>query len=152
MFETIIPIGGIVVAILTASLSYFLTKRSQAKDTEARLKEKYYLHYIKSLSEFYTVSQDPEYLGKLMDAHNHLLLIGSVAVVKNLMNFTKHITEETITTNSHEVFLTELIKAMREDIHQNILINEGYPQVDFYGIELKTKKSGTRRYRLKDMG
>ena len=49
--QILIATIGIVIAAVSASLSYFFTKRNQLRVDECRLKEKCYLDYIKALSD-----------------------------------------------------------------------------------------------------
>lgn len=61
-----------------------LTKRSQLKFEERKLKESYYTNYVKAISN--NVLMKDEH-AELDDAQNCLILVGSVEVVRILMQF-----------------------------------------------------------------
>ena len=48
--DLLVPIIGVVIAVISASLTYFFAKNQQIAADERRLKEKYYLNYIEAIS------------------------------------------------------------------------------------------------------
>ena len=139
-----VPIVGIVLAVVSASLSYLYAKRSQLRADELRLKEKSYLDYIKALSNNVISDNQKEAKGKLSDAHNHILLIGSASVVTKLRKFSKFIAidnynSEHFTIDEHDRLLTDLIKAMRKDLYKGRSVNKDYPIVSLSGSKGKNK-------------
>ena len=48
--QLLVPVISIVVAIISAALTYYFSKRKQVLSDESRLKEKFYLEYINALS------------------------------------------------------------------------------------------------------
>jgi len=137
-----VPIIGIVIAVVSASLSYYYAKCSQLRADESRLKEKSYLDYIKALSNNVISYNQKEAKGKLSDAHNHILLIGSAGVVMRLREFSKFIAienynSEHFTIDEHDRLLTELIKSMRRDLYKGRNVNKDYPIVSLSGSQGK---------------
>ena len=57
--ELLVPIIGIVVAAVSAGLTYYFAKKQQIAADESRLKEKYYLNYIEAVSNI-VVSDNSE--------------------------------------------------------------------------------------------
>lgn len=140
--QILIATIGIVIAAVSASLSYFFTKRNQLRVDECRLKEKCYLDYIKALSDNVLIDNLAESRSRLSEAHNHILLIGSSEVVEKLRNFTMLIAIDNLkgfTQEENDVLLTELIKSMRIDLYKKSKINTNYPMVSLSG-KRKTKQ------------
>lgn len=111
-------------SVITASLSYYFTKKHQLKIEERRLKEEYYKSFIKALSDVAIDNYDEKALERLSEGFNSLIVIAGPKVVKKLMEFHEFTRAEnmTIPRNSekwsitHDALLKELVKAMREDI------------------------------------
>lgn len=134
--QILVSVVGIIIAALSASLSYFFAKRNQLRADESRLKEEYYLNYIKSLSDNVISANLDETRSKLSDAHNHILLIGSSDVVGKLRQFSTLIAIDNpngFTHDEHDILLTELIKSMRIDLYKNSKINANYPIISLSG-------------------
>ncbi len=68
--EIIVAIVGAVVTLLTAIVTNYLTKRSQLKFEERKLKEEYYTNYVKAISR--NVLMQDEH-AELDDAQNRLI-------------------------------------------------------------------------------
>jgi hypothetical protein len=134
----IAPFTGIIVAALTASLTYYFTKKNQLRLDESRLKEETYLKYIKALSDNVILSDRNDARAKLSDAHNHILLIGSACVVTRMREFSKYIAIDNFNSKNfnieeHDKLLTELIKSMREDLYNGKKTNKRYPTISLSG-------------------
>lgn len=114
--EIVVAIVGALVAILTAVITNHLTKRSQLKFEERKLKEEYYTNYVKAISN--NVLMKDEH-AELDDAQNRLILVGSSEVVRILMQFHDaiKISAPPINGEEHDKILTDLIKAMRADLN-----------------------------------
>ena len=144
--QILIAVIGIVIATISASLTYFFTKRNQLRADECRLKEKCYLDYIKALSDNVLSDDLDESRSRLSEAHNHILLIGSSQVVEKLRNFSILISignHKGFTQEEHDTSLTELIKSMRIDLYKNSKINTKYPIISLSGkrnMEQKIKE------------
>jgi len=142
-----VPVVGVIIAVVSASLSYFFTKRNQLRIDEARLKEQHYLRYIKALSNN-VMSDIPldESRSELSDAHNHILLIGSSDVVIQLRRFTEYIAvnnKSNFTSDCHDKMLTELIKSMRRDLYKGRSVNRNYPIISLSGSRGRKKSKET---------
>ena len=134
--HALVPVVGIIIAVISASLSYYFTKLNQQKSDERKLKEKFYLDYIKALSNNVMAGNPDETRGKLSDAHNHIILIGSSNVVNKLRDFSEFIAipnRKHFTLERHDKLLTELLKSMRADLYKYKDVNKDYPIVALLG-------------------
>ncbi|EMO29460.1 hypothetical protein [Leptospira noguchii] len=86
---------SILASIITASLSYYFTKRNQNLSNERRIKEEFYRRFAKSLSDLAFDNKDREALKAFSENMNIILLIGSPSVIKALMNFHSHLQNKT---------------------------------------------------------
>lgn len=134
--QLIVPVVSIVVAIISAALTYYFSKKKQILSDENRLKEKFYLEYINALSNNVLSDNLDESKSRLSEAHNNILLIGSADVVAQLRKFTDYIGPSrgcAFSQNEHDRLVTELIKSMRIDLYKNKKVNEGYPLIGISG-------------------
>lgn len=134
--QLLVPIVSIVVAIVSASLTYLFAKKKQIISDESRLKEKYYLSYIEAVSNIVISNNSDKARDQLADAQNQLLLVGSSKVVANLMifhDYVKQPNKENFDSQKHDELLTELIKSMREDLYKNGKVNMAYPIIHLTG-------------------
>ena len=131
--EIIVAIVGALVAMLTAVITNYLTKKNQLKFEERKLKEEYYTNYVKAISN--NVLMKDEH-AELDDAQNRLILVGSADVVRILMQFHNKIqlSAPPISGEEHDRILTDLVKAMRADLYGTKKINDGYPMVHLSGL------------------
>ena len=112
-------------SVLTASLSYWFTKKHQLRLEERRLKEEYYKAFIKALSDAAIDNQDVTAQDRLSEGFNSLIVIGSPSVVKKLMQYHNFVRMDNteIPRDSkewslrHDELLRELIKEIRLDIY-----------------------------------
>ncbi len=123
MMEPIIIASiSLVASVITASLSYYFTKKHQIRMEERKLKEEYYKSFIKAVSDVAIDNYDDEAQRRLSEGFNSLIVIASPKVVKELMDFHNFIRPQNIDisreewTVRHDNLLRQLIKAMREDI------------------------------------
>lgn len=137
--EIVVAIVGAFVAILTAVVTNHLTKKSQLKFKERKLKEEYYTNYVKAISN--NVLMKDEH-AELDDAQNRLILVGSAEVVRILMQFHDAIKPlaPPLSGEEHDKILTDLIKAMRADLYGTRKINNGYPTIHLSGLRPYGKK------------
>lgn len=131
--EIVVAIVSALVAILSVVISNHLTKKSQLKFEERKLKEEYYTNYVKAISN--NVLMKDEH-AELDDAQNRLILVGSAEVVRILMQFHDAIKPSAppLSGEEHDKMLTELIKAMRADLYGTRKVNDGYPIVHLSGL------------------
>jgi hypothetical protein len=112
-------------SVVTASLSYWFTKKHQLRMEERRLKEEYYRSFIKALSDVAIDNRDVAAQKRLSEGFNSLIVIGSPAVVKKLMQFHDFVRIENTEiprdsnewSSRHDQVLRELVKEMRRDIY-----------------------------------
>lgn len=147
--EVLIPIIGVIAAIISAALSYYFTKKNQMSIEERKLKEEYYTDFIKAVSGV-VVQSDEKSKDDLADKQNRLLLIGSSEVVTKLLIFHDYIKPESQEKNGfdssrHDELLTELLKAMRKDLYKHKKINDNYPLVHLTGRSKSKYKSDLTR-------
>lgn len=115
---------SLVASVVTASLSYYLTKRQQIKSEERKLKEEYYRLFIKAMSDVAVNNNDQDAQKKLSEGFNSLIVIGSPEAVFELMRFHNYIRAENKKVSRdtpewiamHDSLLRDLVKAMRRDI------------------------------------
>lgn len=134
--QLLVPVIGIIVAVVSAALTYYFSKLQQILSDERRLKEKFYLEYINALSNNVLSNDLDSSKSRLSEAHNNILLIGNSDVVAELRKFTDYIgpsSRETFSKNEHDRLVTELIKSMRVDLYKNKKINVGYPMIGISG-------------------
>lgn len=134
-----IPIIGIIAAIISAAVSYYFTKRDQIEVEERRLKEKYYLAFIKAVSDLVLSDDIDKARRSLADALNQLLLVASSDVVNNLMLFFDYLKATNkkghgFSSEEHDRLLTNLIKSMRSDLYKNEKTNVNYPIIQLTGL------------------
>jgi hypothetical protein len=134
--ELLVPIIGIIVAVVSAGLAYLFAKKKQILADESRLKEKYYLNYIEAVSNIVVSNSSEQARDQLADAQNQLLLTGSAVVVEKLMVFHDYVkpsNSKEFDVLKHDELLTELLKSMREDLYKNKNVNKGYPIIHLTG-------------------
>ena len=133
--QLLVPVISIVVAIISAAITYYFSKKKQILSDENRLKEKFYLEYINALSANVLSDKLEDSKSRLSEAHNNILLIGSADVVTKLRAFTDYIAPDNIIFSQaeHNNLVTELIKSMRLDLYKNQKVNDGYPIIGISG-------------------
>ena len=136
--QIIITSFGIVTAIITASSSYYFSKKNQIEADERRLKEKHYLEYIQAVSDMVVTTDKEKARTRLAEAQNQLLLIGSSYVVKSVLEFHDYVKpsnqeQREQGKDKHDILLTEIMKAMRCDLYKSKKINNGYPIIHLSG-------------------
>lgn len=134
--QLLVPVISIFLAIISAAVSYFLTKKNQLNADERRLKEQYYLAYIKAVSNSVISNHTENSRDQLANAQNELLLIGSSEVVKSLMDFhdyCKPSSGQDFKVEKHDELLTKLIMDMRIDLYKDKKINSSYPTIHLTG-------------------
>ena len=134
--DLLVPIIGVMVAVISASLTYFFAKKQQIAADERRLKEKYYLNYIKAVSNFVVSDNFDKACDQLSDAQNQLLLVGNPEDVHKLMIFHDYVkisNQQNFVSEKHDELLTDLLKSMRNDLYKNSKVNLGYPIIHLTG-------------------
>ncbi len=120
--EIIVSIIGTITTIITIILTNYLSKKNELKFAERKLKEKYYLKYINSISNNANYNNTKSVLEE-NKAFNDLILISSEDVLKKLYAF-QTLRIEQLKNNSIENYcneydklFTELIKSIRIDLY-----------------------------------
>jgi hypothetical protein len=141
--QLLVPVIGIVMAVVSAVLTYMFTKKKQILADENRLKEKYYLNYIEAISNVVVSKYHNKTRDELANAQNQLLLVGSASVVKDLMIFHNYINpynNNEFDSSTHDELLTNLLKSMRIDLYKSHAVNEDYPIIHLTGTSSNKKK------------
>ncbi len=135
--EVWIALIGTATAVVTITLTNFYAKKNQLKLEEKKLKEEYYLSFIKAISESVVSKSTEKSRDNLADSQNKLLLIASSEVVSKLMIFHDYVKPSSsqldFSIEKHDELLTDLIKAMRKDLFPNKKINDDYPIIHLTG-------------------
>lgn len=126
------------VTIVTVTLGYGLSKRKDREDERRKLKIQHYEEFTKALSQT-VVSRVPQGVidtkqaqQKFADTINTLIVVASPEVVIAVYNLLDEISEsnKNKSSDNHDRLLTELIKAIREDIGVS---NKGFePEFRFH--------------------
>jgi hypothetical protein len=110
------------VAILTAGITYYLSRRREQEIEWQKLKLEYYKAYLAALSGVVSSRSTPENQIRYADAANNLQLVAPDRVLSALYNFQDEIRydnrEQTVV--SHNKALTGLLRIMREDIRPSL--------------------------------
>ncbi len=72
---------GLLASVVTASMSYYFTKKHELKMEERRLKEEYFKKFLKALSDVAIDNKNEKALNRLSEGFNYLLLIADAEVV-----------------------------------------------------------------------
>lgn len=134
--DLLVPVIGIIVAAVSAGVTYYFAKKQQISSDESRLKEKYYLNYIEAVSNIVISDSSNKARDQLADAQNQLLLVGSADVVSKLMIFHDYIkpsNSQNFVSEKHDELLTDLLKSMRKDLYKSKTVNINYPIIHLTG-------------------
>jgi hypothetical protein len=134
--QIIAPFIAVIIAIISAALSYYFAKKQQILADERRLKENAYLDFIDALNHNVMDENTEEARERLAIARNKLLLIADSQVVIDLCKFTDYIACDRTgerQQNEHNRLLTEMLKSMRKDLYKKKGINDKYPPVALSG-------------------
>ena len=120
--ELTITIIGTITAIITVVLTNYFVKRNKLKFSERKLKENYYLEYIKCISNNANYNDEQSVLEE-NKAFNTLVLIASEDVLYRLYEF-QNLRIDKIKNNKvnnyiekYDRLFTELIKSIRKDLY-----------------------------------
>ncbi|MBE0418239.1 MAG: hypothetical protein IBX63_10785 [Coriobacteriia bacterium] len=113
---------GIAATGLSASLSYYLTRKRQLEADERRLRQDHYLKYVRALSTNVATGGKSSAVAETARAYNELLLVATPAVVEAARRFSSHTAPTNPAPRSQEWFdehgrlLGSLLVAMRGDL------------------------------------
>ena len=127
--DILVPMIGILGSIISASITYFFTKKQQINAEERRIKQEYFLNYIKVISD-YAISNDRENkIYDVADVANNLSSIASSEVVRDAQAFHEYMRtpRKDYSIQKQDELYTTLVKSMRKDLYKKSNINSGYP-------------------------
>ena len=132
-FQLLIPVIGIVTAVVSASASYYFTKKLQIKTENQKLKTKYYEEFFDALS-YQATTEEKEGVDRTVIAINKLPLICSSEVMRCLEPYKYYTSRQNTDKNieTENQLYTELIKAIRKDLYRS-KVNSGLPIITMQG-------------------
>lgn len=122
--ELIISIVGATSAVLVAVIGSVLARCSSLSLQSRKLKENYYLAYIKALHFLGSNNKRADYLDEYANSRNRLLVVASAEVINAILRFEKEAVG--MANTQHDELLTDVLKAIRNDLS---LSNKSYPIV-----------------------
>ena len=109
-----ISIIGALTAILVSLIGAFLANRNSIVLQGRKLKEEHYIGYIESLHNLASDNNKPEFIKKYTFARDKMFIIADEKVIMKMFEY-----EKNVGTEKHDYYLTELIKAIRQDLKIN---------------------------------
>ncbi|MGQ0643879.1 MAG: hypothetical protein ACT4O3_00090 [Elusimicrobiota bacterium] len=109
---------GLLASVITASLTYYFTKKHQLKMEERRLKEESYRKFIKALSDMALDNSEKNRMA-VADIWNSMLLVAHSDVLKRWQIFHQSFKpniDYRVWPDEQRTLFTELIRAMRADL------------------------------------
>jgi hypothetical protein len=136
----VLSIIALVASVITASVTYYLTKKQQFALEERRLKEEFYRGFVKALSDVAMDNSDEAAIDRLSNGFNTLTLVANKEVVALLMEFHAFVSKKnSIPRDSpewatrHDKLYTELIRQMRGDLFGRMEEVASFPPVHLAG-------------------
>jgi hypothetical protein len=129
--ELTISIIGASVAILVSLIGAWLTNRNVITLQTRKLKEQYYFDFVTALHNHISDNLNESFLGDFIKARDIMITIASADVVNKLIDLeTKgfRIEGKPFSQETHNFYLTELIKAIRKDLK---MCNKNFPTISF---------------------
>jgi len=109
-----ISILGAITAVIVSFIGAWLANRNSIILQIRKLKEEHYVDYIEAVHNFAVDNDSKVYNEKYVFSRDKLFLIASEDVIKKMMAYENDgITQ---TSDVHDRYLTELIKAIRKDL------------------------------------
>ncbi|MDQ2773209.1 MAG: hypothetical protein M3Y54_22215 [Bacteroidota bacterium] len=114
-------------AVLVAGLTYYLSKRREQEIEWRKLKLEHYRAYLAALSGVVSSRSTPDNQLKYADAANNIQLVAPEIVLTALYKFQDVIklSNNAVSIGAHDKALTELLHAMRADVHPNLTRKHG---------------------------
>lgn len=109
-------LGGILIACITACVTYWFTK---AREREAELRKEKLEHYkalVSSLSGIISGEGTPEGQRTFSRACNNLNLVAPQSLVRALQDFQQEASNKNKTREKHDQLLSRLLHEMRKDL------------------------------------
>jgi hypothetical protein len=110
--------ASIIGIIISAIITYFLTKRREAELEWRKLKLSHYQEFMNALSGIVTNRSSPENQARFADARNAMNLVAPPRVLTKLRAFGDQISPRAHPNiEEHDRLLSDLLRSMRRDIH-----------------------------------
>ncbi len=148
MSQYIIALIGTITAVITVSLTNYFNKRNLLKLEERKMKQDYYVQFIKTLSDSINNPENDDVVIAHNHAYNNLMLVASSKVISAVNEYQSlvinHVKgcKECDYPKQHDKLLSHCFKEMRVDLygHRN-KINKNYPdEVTFLSGVLRINK------------
>jgi hypothetical protein len=112
---------AVIIAVLTAGLTYLLTKRREREADWRRMKLDHYKEYVAALSGIVEGRDTPEGHIRYVDAVNTLTLVASPPVLHALYEYLDYSASRSANKSieQHDKILTSLFNALRQDVYRH---------------------------------
>lgn len=134
MSQYIIALIGTVTAVITVSLTNYFNKRNLLKLEERKIKQDYYIQFIKTLSDSMNNLECDDVVIAHNHAYNNLMLMASTEVIKAVIEYQNlvinHVkcNQDPDYARKHDRLLSNCFKEMRNDLYgSKNQINKNYP-------------------------
>lgn len=124
----LISLLGAFSAITVSIIGAWYANRNNIILQTRKLKEDHYVFYIEALHSLTSENQNKEALKNYVLARDKLFIIASEKVVEKLLTYEEEGVGANVSTNQHDLHLTELIKYIRKDLK---IIDKHFPQIGF---------------------
>ncbi|WP_446897720.1 hypothetical protein ACSVC9_12085 [Clostridium sp. LBM24168] len=148
MSQYIIALIGTITAVITVSLTNYFSKKNSIQLEERKIKQDYYIQFIKTLSDSMNNLVDDDVVIAHNHAYNNLMLVASPQVINAITKYQNlvidHIKSNNVTDypEKHDKLLSYCFKEMRADLYgYKSKINKNYPnKITFLSGVLRIKK------------
>ncbi|MBC5580554.1 hypothetical protein H8S23_03450 [Anaerofilum sp. BX8] len=122
--EIIISVLGAISAVIVAVIGAVLSNKNSNMLQLRKLKEEHYISYIESLHNLAANNSSRDAISKYTYHRDKLLIVGSEKVVKSILQYENEAVGKE--TNLHDEFLTNVVKAIRQDLK---IKDKNFPQI-----------------------
>lgn len=119
-----ISILGAISAISVSLIGAWLANRNSIVLQTRKLKEEHYVNYLEAIHNLAAENNNKDATRSYVFARDKLLIIASEEVIIRMLQYEENAVGKQ--TNSHDEYLTELIKAIRSDLK---LQNKKFPKI-----------------------
>ena len=119
-----ISILGAISAIFVSFIGAWLANRNSIVLQTRKLKEEHYVNYLEAIHNLAAENNNKNVTKSYVFARDKLLIIASEEVILRMIQYEENAVGKQ--TNSHDEYLTELIKAIRSDLK---LRSKKFPQI-----------------------
>ena len=143
IISIIVPIVSVVVAILSASLTYYFSQKAKATMDERKLKESYYQEYMRAVGKLALDVSDVNALSDYALAHNTLPLIATSNIMKLVNEFQEIVIGKgDIAVEYQNEVLTKIVLEMRKDLYpkrKSKQLNTSFPTINLTAVGKRGK-------------